>query len=125
MKKERIIFQNSKGYVNEGNGFGEGLLYCGQKYTSPNGCPCTTCDGQCGPDNGCPCPDCDNTLSYILFSTGKMKCEICKKSLIRIKVYSLKLFSEVNFTCNNCFRNFLDILFIPLMFCMKCKYKLD
>ena len=124
MKKERIIFQNSKRYVNEGNGIGEGLLYCGQMYTSPNGCPCTTCDGQCGPDNGCPCPDCDNTLSYILFSTGKMKCEICKKSLIRIKVCTLNLFSEVDFTCNICLRSFFNILFIPLMFCMKCKYKL-
>ena len=128
MKKERIIFQNSKKYINEGTGIGEGLLYCGEKYTSPEGCPCTTCDGQCGPDNGCPCPDCDNTLSYILFSTGKMKCEKCGNSLIRIKIFNLKNilkpFSAMDFRCDSCYKYFTDILFLPLMFCLKCRYKI-
>ena len=67
--KEKIIFQNSKKIIKEGNGVGEGLLYCGDKYTNEEGCPCGTCDGHCGPDNGCPCPDCHYTLSYILYST--------------------------------------------------------
>ena len=131
MKKERIIFQNSKIYINEGNGFGEGLLYCGQMYTNPDGCPCGDCDGHCGPDNGCPCPDCDYTLSYILYSTGKMKCEICKKTLIRINIFNLRNILKSNiyymgndFTCDSCYKDYTGILFIPLMVCKKCNYKL-
>lgn len=126
--EKRIIFQNSNKYINEGSGNGEGLLYCGQIYTSNNSCPCGTCDGQCGPDNGCPCPDCDYTLSYILFSTGQMKCEKCQKSLIRIKVcnlrYILKSFYELDYDCHSCYTNFYNDLFIPLMYCMKCNYKI-
>ena len=130
MKRERIIFQNSKKYINEGNGPGEGILYCGEFYTNPNGCSCHDCDGQCGPDNGCPCPDCEYTLSYILYSTGKMKCEICEKTLLRINIFNLKQLYKKNknsnptFRCNICNKHFSNQLFIPLMHCKKCNYNI-
>ena len=95
------------------------------------GCPCGDCDGHCGPDNGCPCPDCDYTLSYILYFTGKMKCEICKKTLIRINIFNLRNILKSNiyymgndFTCDSCYKDYTGILFIPLMVCKKCNYKL-
>ena len=45
-----MIFQNSKGYINEGGDHGKGLLYCGNNYTGEGGCPCGSCDGYCGTD---------------------------------------------------------------------------
>ena len=80
MKNKGIIIQNSKKFINEGSGLGKGLLYCGEIYANENGCPCGTCDGRCGPDNGCSCPDCEYILSYILYSSGKMRCDKCKTS---------------------------------------------
>ena len=38
-EKEKIIFQNSKKIIKEGNGMGTGILYCGEKYTNEGGCP--------------------------------------------------------------------------------------
>ena len=130
-EKEKIIFQNSKKIIKEGNGMGTGILYCGEKYTNEGGCPCGTCDGHCGPDNGCPCPDCHYTLSYILYSTGKMKCEICHKTLLRINIYNLNnILSKASlpydeYECNICHSIFnFELTFIPLMHCMKCNYNM-
>ena len=130
MKNEGIVIQNSKKFINEGNGLGKGLLYCGDLYTNKNGCSCGTCDGRCGPDSGCPCPDCEYTLSYILYSSGKMKCEICKKSLLRINIFNLRNMAKSNnnlnpsFKCNICRSSFSQELFIPLMHCKKCNYNM-
>ena len=124
---EGIIFKNSKRYINEGSGLGKGLLYCGNKYTNDGGCLCGKCDGHCGPDDGCPCPDCENTLSYILYSSGKMKCGFCKSNtLIRINIYNLKfIVKENSFKCNICKNTFYSNKhFIPLMRCFKCNYNM-
>ena len=124
---EGPIFRNSKRFINEGMGVGKGLLYCGEKYAESGGCPCGGCDGYCGLTNGCPCPDCDNTLAYLLYSSGKMTCRTCKKTLIRIKVCNLKLLipnSENNdFSCSLCYKNKKED-FIPLLCCFKCKFKM-
>ena len=130
MKNEGIVIQNSKKFINEGNGLGKGLLYCGEIYANENGCPCGTCDGRCGPDNGCPCPDCEYTLSYILYSSGKMKCEKCNKTLLRINIFNLRNMAKSNnnlnpsFRCNICHSSFSQELFIPLMHCKKCNYNM-
>lgn len=123
---EGIIFKNSKRFINEGNGLGKGILYCGNQYTNINGCPCGKCDGHCGPDNGCPCPDCENTLSFILYSTGKMKCQICYKTLLRINLLNLKYISVFgsNIFCDNCQQNYSHDNYIPFMHCMKCNYNM-
>ena len=125
---EKIIFRNSKRYINEGIGFGEGILYCGDQYTNEKCCSCGSCDGHCGIDNGCPCPDCEYTLSYILYSTGKMKCGKCQKTLIRLKQRELKtIYSSQNintFKCDSCNKRLSNELYIPLMHCLKCKYNL-
>ena len=52
MKNEGIVIQNSKKFINEGDGYGKGILYCGEIYTNKNGCSCGTCDDRCGLDNG-------------------------------------------------------------------------
>ena len=126
MKKDRIIFRNSKKYINEGNGFGEGILYCGDKYTNEDGCPCGKCDGHCGTDNGCPCPDCDNTLAYILYSTGKMNCGKCQKTLIRLRVFDLSNIykRKFNFTCDICKKYYPETKYLPVLHCLKCKYNM-
>ena len=129
MKLKGKIFKNSKKYINEGKESGQGILYCGDKYTNESGCPCGTCDGYCGGDNGCPCPDCDYTLAYILYSSGKMKCENCQKDLIRIKISDLKNIYiskdkyNNNFVCNICHQTQF-YTFIPLMHCLKCNYNM-
>ena len=124
--KNKIIFQNSKRIIKEGSNFGKGILYCGEKYTKEDACSCGTCDGQCGPDNGCPCPDCQYTLSYILYSTGKMKCEICKKTLLRINIFNLNnILNNNTYKCNICHYTYKkEYTFIPLMHCMKCNYNM-
>ena len=91
MKKGFMLFRNSTKSINEGNGDGKGILYCGEEFTKNGYCPCGTCDGYCGMDNGCACPDCYYTLSYMLYMTGKMICPKCNKTLIRIIVANLKL----------------------------------
>lgn len=123
---EGIIFKNSKRFINEGNGLGKGILYCGNQYTNINGCQCGKCNGHCGPDNGCPCPECENTLSFILYSTGKMKCQICYKTLLRINLLNLKYISEFgsNIFCDNCQQNYSHDNYIPFMHCMKCNYNM-
>ena len=127
---EGIIFRNSTRFVNEGNNIGQGILYCGKKYACNGGCPCGGCDGYCGLTNGCACPDCDNTLSYILYSTGKMTCETCKKDLIRLKVYDLKNIDKsknktnARYNCNICYQSFSNANFVPLLHCFKCNYNM-
>jgi hypothetical protein len=125
---EKIIFRNSERFINQGKDLGEGILYCGIRYTTSDGCPCGTCDGYCGLTNGCPCPDCDYTLEYILHSTGKMKCGKCNKDLIRLKLFDLKnIYTSkkiYNFRCDLCSRYFKDTLCIPLWHCMKCQYNI-
>ena len=122
------IFRNSKRFINEGSGKGKGLLYCGEQYCKSEGCPCGTCDGYCGTTNGCACPDCDNTLAYLLYSSGKMTCNTCKKTLIRIKICNLKNIiqnhSTSDFKCSVCYINYEKDDFIPLMRCLKCKYNM-
>ena len=123
------VFRNSKRYINEGTGIGKGILYCGEKYTNNEGCPCGTCDGYCGIDNGCPCPDCEYTLSYLLYSSGKMKCGKCKKTLIRIIIFHLiNIYKEKKkpiqtIMCNIC-KNCYNYYFIPIMHCLKCDYSM-
>lgn len=41
MKLKGKIFKNSKKYINEGIESGQGILYCGDKYTNESGCPCS------------------------------------------------------------------------------------
>jgi hypothetical protein len=53
MEQNKIIFKNSKNIINEGKNIGEGILYCGKKYTNKDACECGNCDGYCGPENGC------------------------------------------------------------------------
>ena len=77
MKKESLIFRNSKQYINEGNGNGKGILYCGKKYSNEGCCKCGTCNGYCGPDNGCACPDCE----YIYY-IQQVKCYV--KNVIKL-----------------------------------------
>ena len=126
MKKDVIIFQNSTKYLNEGTGISKGILYCHSEYTKKNYCSCGACDGHC--NNGCACPDCENALSYLLYSTGKMLCEKCNKTLIRINIYNLKNILKSNnipnpaFKCNICNKSFCNELYIPLMHCMKCNF---
>lgn len=130
MENKVLIFRNSKRYINQGSGICKGILYCGEKFTNDGCCPCGTCDGHCGPDNGCPCPDCEYTLAYLLYSTGKMLCGKCNKTLLRIKLLNLKniLKSKTNqnptFKCNICTKIISDITYIPLMYCLKCGYNI-
>ena len=129
MDQKKIIFKNSQTNINEGSFLGEGILYCGKKYTNPNGCECGTCDGYCGPDNGCACPDCEYTLAYILYATNKMKCEKCKNNLIRIKLCNLLLLlssdnKEIKFIiCKKCKKQ-CKYNFIQVLHCFKCNYSI-
>ena len=126
MKKGLMFFRNSKKSINEGNGDGKGILYCGEEFTKNGYCPCGTCDGHCGMDNGCACPDCYYTLSYMLYMTGKMICPKCNKTLIRIIVANLKLLKKpvTKSNCDQCHKNYFQKDFIPLMHCIKCNYNL-
>ena len=121
--EKKLIFKNSKTIIKEGTGNGEGILYCGKEYTNNEGCQCGTCDGKCGPNNGCACPDCENTLGYLLYTTGKMKCNKCEKSLIRINLFNLKaLTSSYNILgCDICKKKYKKN-FLPVLHCFKCKY---
>ena len=123
---EEIIFKNTKRFINEGSRLGEGILYCGKKYTNNLGCPCRKCSGHCGPDEGCPCPECEYTLSYILYSTGKMKCELCNKTLLRINSFNLKYISKKSpgILCNICHKNYSYNNNIPFMHCNICNYNM-
>ena len=124
-----IIIKNSSRILNEGNGKCKGIFYCGRKYTNAKGCACGNCNGFCGPDYGCPCPDCYYTLSYILYSTGKMTCPKCNKTLLRINLFNLKNivqkkrgWSNVNFSCDICEKNYDKELYAPLLHCFNCDY---
>ena len=127
---EGIIFRNSTRFINEGNRLGQGILYCGAKYTTNNGCPCGGCDGYCGLNSGCACPDCDNTLSYILYSTGQMNCGTCKKNLIRLKVCDLKNIDKSKnknnrrYVCNICHQAYSNENYVTLLHCFKCNYNM-
>ena len=126
MEQNKIIFKNSKNIINEGKNIGEGILYCGKKYTNKDACECGNCDGYCGPENGCACPDCEYTLTYILYSTNKMICEKCKKNLIRIKLCNLLLLLPNNkkqLTCKKC-KNNIIYPFIQISHCFKCNYSI-
>ena len=126
---QNLIFRNSTNYITEGNGLGKGILFCGDIYTNPGGCTCGGCDGHCGPDAGCPCPDCDFALSSLLYSTGKMKCGFCNKTLVRINICNLKNLFNINkdiqkiFQCNICSQNYSEN-YIILMHCLKCNYNI-
>ena len=126
MEQNKIIFKNSKNIINEGKNIGEGILYCGKKYTNKDACECGNCDGYCGPENGCACPDCEYTLTYILYSTNKMICEKCKKNLIRIKLCNLLLLLPNNpnkITCKKCKKNIVYPC-IQISHCFKCNYSI-
>ena len=115
-----ITFRNSNDIIKKGKGICQGLLYCGKQYTSSGGCACLTCDGYCGPSTGCPCPDCDFTLSYILYSSGKMNCPKRKSILLRLNLLNrINIFSEnINYSikCNICRRSFKE-KYLPLLYC--------
>ena len=122
-----IFPQNSSGItLQEGNGNYKGILYCGRKYTSYHGCRCKKCDGVCGPDSGCPCPECDYILSYSLYSTGKMICEKCSMTLIRLNIADIqKLFIRNNkYTCGKCLQHYYTFDNMPFLHCFNCNYNL-
>ena len=119
-----FIFINSKGKeIKEGTGNGQGILYCGEKYTTESGCKCTSCNGFCGPRNGCACPECEYTLSYILYATNKMKCGQCENMLTRMhlgELWSIKK-QYSSFKCNICQKKY-DNFSVPVMHCLHCNY---
>ena len=117
---------NSSGRIlHEGNHNGKGILYCGNRYTSWHNCQCKTCDGVCGPNNGCPCPECDYILAYSLYLTGKMTCEKCSMTLIRLNLFNLqKLTGRYNaFICNKC-RQRYNSQNTKVLHCFNCDYDL-
>ena len=122
-----MVFRNSKSLTQRGTGICQGLLYCGRKYTSYNGCSCLSCNEICGPDYGCSCPDCYYTLSYILYSTGKMNCPKCKSMLLRLNLLNIKNSSKykdypnIGIICDIC-KNTYNQNNLPFMFCKKCDY---
>ena len=127
MSNGQLIFKNFKGNVVRGKDIFSGILYCGKKYTSLNGCACLECDGSCGPDNGCACPDCDYTLAYILYCTGEMYCPNCKSMLLRLNIFNIKLLNglqdNISILCNGC-NGIYNQRCLPLMHCRRCTYSL-
>ena len=124
MDKNKLIFKNSKNIIiKEGNGDGEGILYCGQEYTNKEACQCSSCDGICGPNYGCACPDCEYTLAYLLYATEKMKCGKCNQILIRINFFNLKALNKTYeiFECDICNKSY-NKSYIPVLHCFKCNY---
>ena len=122
---DELIFINGKGDImKRGNGNGQGMLYCGKKYTNNCCCSCLGCDGYCGPDNGCPCPDCDYTLAYTIYNTGEMNCPNCKTLLIRLNIFDLWNLTQKNsFICNICKNNYTNS-YIRVFHCMNCDYNI-
>ena len=125
MSYYEIEFRNSKSLIKKGTGICQGLLYCGEKYTSKDGCACLSCDGYCGPYNGCPCPDCDFTLSYILYSSGQMNCPKCKSFLLRLNLLNrINIFTRnLNYSiiCNLCGKPYTE-KYLPLLYCKNCDF---
>ena len=125
MSNHEIIFENSKSIIKEGVGFCQGLLYCGNQYTSNGGCACLNCDGFCGSFTGCPCPDCDFTLTYILYASGQMNCPKCKSILLRLNLFNrVNLFRKNlidSITCDLCRKRY-DEKFLPLLYCKNCDF---
>lgn len=75
----------------QGKNIGIGILYCGKRYTTNGYCKCGNCDRFCGPTKGRPCPECNFILSYLLYSTGKMKCGNCNSQILyRLSLNSIR-----------------------------------
>ena len=56
--------------------------------------------------------------------SGKMKCEYCKKTLLRINIFNLLNITEsTRFRCGQCDKYYND-KYIPMMRCIKCKFNL-
>jgi len=127
MSNGELVFRNFRSNIARGKDFCAGILYCGKKYTSNNGCACLGCDGTCGPDNGCACPDCDLTLAYILYCTGEMHCPFCKSMLLRLNIFNIKKLNDLDdnaqILCNGCNQTY-HYNFLPIMHCRKCCYNL-
>lgn len=109
--------------LHEGDGNGTGILYCGKQYTGSGQCQCHSCDGVCGPNNGCACPECECILSFYLYSSGKMKCNYCNNTLIRLSLKNLQALTGGynSFGCDVCKKCYSSI-FIPVLHCFSCEY---
>lgn len=122
---QNLIFPiNSEGIqLIEGNGIWKGILYCGRQYSSSSQCKCGNCDGRCGPHDGCACPECESILSYMLYSTGKMKCGKCNGILIRLSLRNLQAVTKSYsaFICDIC-RGRYDRKSIQVLHCFNCEY---
>lgn len=120
-----LAFQDTKdNIIKRGNRDGQGMIYCGKKFTSKDYCPCLGCNGICGPNNGCACPECEYTLSFALYITGEMNCPICKNMLLRFNIFNLRnITKKDSFICNNC-NNSYSAPYIRIMRCMNCDYNL-
>lgn len=127
MSNGQLVFKNFRGNVVRGKDIFSGILYCGKKYTSLNGCACLYCDGTCGPDSGCACPDCDYTLAYILYCTGEMFCPNCKSMLLRLNIFNIIILNglqdNISIFCCGCNRMY-NQRSLPLMHCRRCTYSL-
>ncbi|KAG4083208.1 hypothetical protein H8356DRAFT_1750396 [Neocallimastix lanati (nom. inval.)] len=104
----------------------DGVLYCGNRYTTCGKCICGTCDGRCGPTNGCPCPKCDIILGYNIYLQKSLTCIRCGNGKILTK-YILKGIQSENkgylsgFICNIC-RNLYINGYNISYHCNKCSY---
>jgi len=110
-----------------GHSGGEGMLYCGKKYTLNHKCICGSCDGNCGKYNGCPCPLCDIIQSYNLHINYNLKCSRCKETLlIKMTIIQLKKYKKgyINgFICDICHQLY-NSNFRSVFHCYKCDFDL-
>ena len=126
----KINLSDLKKHKNEiplpGKNSGEGILYCGTKYTNDGFCICKGCDGYCGKTNGCPCPMCSIILGYNIFLNNKFYCDDCCNLLIKT---TLKEISEIQegykngLICNNCRKSYKED-FCSIYHCYKCHFDL-
>ncbi|MCQ2973131.1 MAG: hypothetical protein MJ209_07740 [archaeon] len=104
---------------------GEGLFYCGRKFSGYGKIISGSTDGRCGPMDGIPCPECDFILGYYLYASGKMFCDKCSIYLIRITHATLiKIkpeFSKIK--CSNCSKKY-STGYLPILVCFNCKFNL-
>ena len=118
------IFVNTNGQpLTKGTEKGEGMIYCGLRFTGENSCY-GTCDGICGPTNGCMCFECDTILTFAQYLSGQMKCETCHQTLIKLPKYFLAAHNEgyrTAYICNICNQRISDS-YMPCFHCFQCNY---
>jgi len=105
----------------QGIGNGEGILYCGNRYTNNGKYICGTCDGRCGPSNGCPCPRCDIILGYNIYLQNKLTCKGCGNGKILTKSILKGLWYKKGFVCDLCKRLYSRGYNISYH-CSRCNY---